>query len=55
MKKYKIVYQTFDEFGGSRNRSIEIAAMNIQHAIDRGNKDFSINCNKISLIKLIPS
>jgi hypothetical protein len=48
MKKYKIVYKPSPS---DVNKSIEIAAMNIAHLIRRLEVDFTIDINKITLIK----
>lgn len=50
MKKYKIVFQPHPR---EPNKVMEIGAMNILHLIHRCEVDFSIDVNKITVIKQI--
>lgn len=50
MKKYKVVFQPHPR---EPVKIMEIGAMNILHLIDRCHKDFSIDVNRITVIKQI--
>lgn len=50
MKKYKVVFQPHPR---EPVKIMELGAMNILHLIHRCEKDFSIDVNKITVIKQI--